>query len=195
MNNKTGKKFSYIWIIILLAMFSFLLIYRFKNDASQTPCVTATVNTTENAQVFLMGTIGGSYSDPGRDCWRENVVQPVLRDLGVTYYNPVVENWTEENAREEAESIRAAETIVLVITENHPSLGSLAESGWAVLSAVEREQTIILFIADEQENEDSQRARHIVLSQIETLAPQINALIQVESLEDVTIELRRLYAD
>ena len=152
-------------------------------------------NTDQGAQVFLMGTIGGVYSDPNRDCWREYVVQPELDDLGVTYYNPVVEDWSEENAREEAEAIANAETIVLVITANHPSFGSLAESGWAVLSAIERHQTVIMFIAKEQENEDSLRARKIVLSQAETLNPQIDQLIMVDNLDQVVEALHQLYKD
>jgi len=152
-------------------------------------------NTDQGAQVFLMGTIGGVYSDPNRDCWREYVVQPELDKLGVTYYNPVVEHWSEEKAREEAEAIANAETIVLVITQNHPSFGSLAESGWAVLSAIERNQTIIMFITKEQENEDSLRARKIVLSQANTLNSQIDELIMVNDLNQVVEELHLLYGE
>ena len=142
-----------------------------------------------------MGTIGGAWSDPERDCWREHVVQPLLDQLDVTYYNPVVEHWDDEKAREEAEAIANAETIVLVITQNHTSFGSLAESGWAVLSAIERDQTVIMFIANEQDNDDSLRARKIVLSQAKTLNPHIDELIMVDDLDGVVEALRKYYDD
>src|SRR5215213_2950445 len=134
-------------------------------SAKPSGCPVEVDRSTEEAEVFLMGTIGGAYEDPNRDCWREEIVQPVLDELGVTYFNPVVSEWTEESAEIEARVITQAETIVLVITASHPSIGSLAESGWAVLSAIEREQTIIIYIAPDSTNEDSWRARHIVLSQ------------------------------
>lgn len=156
-------------------------------------CPNANTRSTDTPQVFLMGTIGGDWSDSERDCWREYIVQPVLDELGVTYFNPVVENWTEEDAEREAKAIAHAETIVLVITAEHPSIGSLSESGWAVLSAEEREQRVIVFIADDSDDVDSARARKIVLSQARPLAQTLDTLILVDSLDAVPYELRRLY--
>lgn len=189
MRISTWFKLLFLILGVLLVIYlAQLLLHRGKSG-----CPAEFENTTENAQVFLMGTIGGKYSDPNRDCWREYVVQPELQQLGVTFYNPVVEEWTEENAREEAEAIANSETIVLVITANHPSIGSLAESGWAVLSALERDQTVILFIAKDQSNEDSLRARKIVLSQAKTLAPHIDQLVMVNNLGQVVDALHTLY--
>jgi|GEM_PF-1680391 len=189
------ESYRRLWMALMLIMIAFMVFIYYQGHHAQTPCLHGTINTTSNAQVFLMGTIGGDYNDPGRDCWRENTIQPVLHELGVSYYNPVVENWSEENAREEAEAIENAETIVLVITENHASIGSLAESGWAVLSALERDQIVILYIADTQDNIDSQRARQIVLSQVTTLAPELDFLIHVDSLDDVIATLQDLYGE
>lgn len=163
------------------------------NHHSGSGCPMEQDNSTETAEVFLYGTIGGDYSDPNRDCWREYEIQPVLDELGVSYFNPVVDNWTEIDAEKEAYAIANAETLVMVITANHPSIGSLAESGWALLSAIERDQTIIAYIADEQANEDSQRARKIVLSQARTLAPDIDQFILVDSVDEVVNELYKLY--
>lgn len=156
------------------------------------PCPVSRNHTPEGAQVFLMGTICGEKSDPERDCWRESGVQPLLDDPGVTYYNPVVENWTDENAAEEAQAIASAETIVLVITADHPSIGSLSESGWAVLSALEREQQMIAYIAPASDNVDSLRARQIVLSQAQPLAERFDRLTLTHSLDAVNAELKRL---
>lgn len=172
---------------------TFLLFSTFS--AKPSGCPVEVDKSTETAQVFLMGTIGGAYEDPNRDCWREAAVQPVLDELGVTYFNPVVSNWTEENAEIEARVIAQAETIVLVITASHPSIGSLAESGWAVLSAIERGQTIIVYIAPDSASEESWRARQIVLSQAHPLAENLDNVIIVNSLDEVVEALRRHYSN
>jgi hypothetical protein len=164
-------------------------------SAKPSGCPVKEDRSTEDAQVFLMGTIGGAYEDPNRDCWREELVQPVLEELGVTYFNPVVSVWTEESAEIEARVIAQAETIVLVITAAHPSIGSLAESGWAVLSAIEREQTIIIYIAPDSANEDSWRARRIVLSQARPLAENLDNVMIVDSLDGVVAALRQVYSN
>jgi len=176
-----------------LAIGAFALFSSFS--AKPSGCPVDVDRSTEDAQVFLMGTIGGAYEDPNRDCWREDVIQPVLDDLAVSYFNPVVSNWTEESAEIEARVIAQAETIVLVITASHPSIGSLAESGWAVLSAIERGQTIIIYIAPESASEDSWRARQIVLSQAYPLAENLDNVIIVESLEEVAAALREHYSN
>lgn len=190
----TKKRIHWLNILLVIACIVIIVyLLRLSFGGTTSGCPADFENTTEHAQVFLMGTIGGAYSYPNRDCWREYIIQPELDQLGVTYYNPVVEEWSEENAREEAEAIANAETIVLVITQNHPSIGSLAESGWAVVSALERNQTVILFIANEQENADSLRARKIVLSQAKTLAPNIDQLIMVDNIGQVIDALYKLY--
>lgn len=160
---------------------------------TQSGCPGAVDNSTEDAQVFLMGTVGGNYEDPNRDCWREYLIQPVLDELGVSYFNPVVSGWTEENAQIEARVIAQAEMIVLVITDSTPSIGALAESGWAVLSALERDQHVIVFIDPNSDHEESWRARQIVLSQALPLAASLEQVQIVDSLAAVAEALRRHY--
>jgi hypothetical protein len=176
-----------IGLLIIYVLNSLLFNERDKS------CIVEPDNSTQNAQVFLMGTIGGDYADPKRDCWREHVVQPILDELHVTYFNPVVDNWSEENAEIEGRVIANAETIVLVITETSPSIGSLSESGWAVLSAIERDQNIIVYIAPESDDTESLRARRIVLSQARTLAGKVQNLYLVDSLDAVVSTLREIY--
>lgn len=181
---------------LILVLFVGCSLWLFANaPGRQSGCPLATTNSTEDAQVFLMGTIGGDYTDPQRDCWREYTVQPVLESLNVTYFNPVVSDWSEANAEIEARAIANAETIVLVITENHPSIGALSESGWAVLSSIERDQTIIIYIADESEDEASLRARQIVLSQARTLATDLDNVYLVDSLTAVNDTLTQIYSN
>lgn len=193
MRNKRFRQFigALVGIAIGLAVIALLSWLFFSGPRSG--CPTRHNNSVDDAQVFLMGTIGGDYEDPGRDCWREDVVQPALERLGVTYFNPVVVNWSKEDAEREARAIANAETIVLVITSTSPSIGALAESGWAVLSAIERGQTVIAYIDPASDMPDSERARHIVLSQARSLAETVDALILVDSLDAVVRELRKLY--
>ncbi len=179
---------------ILLGLLGIMLLKPLVVEEPVSGCPVDQDNSTEDAQVFLMGTVGGAYEDPDRDCWREEVVQPVLDEFGVSYYNPVVSNWTEENAEIEARVIAQAETIVLVITETSPSIGSLSESGWAVLSALERDQTIIVYIDPNSDDEVSWRARQIIISQAPALAVRHAQVIWVDSLEEVVQALRTLYA-
>jgi hypothetical protein len=182
--------------VIVGVMIGLLIIYVLNSlffNKRDKGCIVEPDNSTEAAQVFLMGTIGGDYADPHRDCWREHIVQPVLDELRVTYFNPVVNNWSEENAEIEARAIANAETIVLVITSTSPSIGSLSESGWAVLSAVERDQTIIVYIEPESDDAESLRARRIVLSQARTLTVDIENLYLVDSLDAVVATLREIY--
>lgn len=172
-----------------------VLLHYFVFSGGRSGCPVEVNNSTENAQVFLMGTVGGGYSDRNRDCWREYEIMPLLDELGVTYYNPVVENWTPNHARIEARVIEQAETIVYVVTEGHPSIGSLAESGWATLSALERDQLVILFINPNSSDDESARAREIVLSQARTLAPELDDLVLTNSIEGVKRALRLHYRD
>lgn len=186
---------AFVLVGILLGVAIIMLLNLLLHLAGGDPCPASRNHTDENAQVFLMGTIGGAKSDPGRDCWRESVVQPMLDTLGVTYYNPVVEDWSPEEAEKEARAIASAETIVLVISPDYPSIGSLSESGWAVLSALERNQTIIAYIAPSSDDADSARARSIVLSQARPLAVRFERLLLVDNLRAVNGALKRLYSD
>jgi hypothetical protein len=90
-------------------------------------------------QVVLFGSI---YGD-----WRENVIIPVLEELGVTYYNPVSETgWNKNLGDREADVMAHCETIIMVFNRTSPSFTSLAEAGWAALGAHVRGQTFIMQI-------------------------------------------------
>ncbi len=90
-------------------------------------------------QVVLFGSIYGE--------WRERYVIPTLIELGVTYYNPVHPGgWTHEAGDIEAEYMAGCETVVMVFNKTSPTFAGLAESGWAALGCVERNQHFILQI-------------------------------------------------
>jgi hypothetical protein len=96
------------------------------------------------AEVFLMGT-AGKYDDPKRSMWREPI-KVACAKAGVSFYDPVVPEWNDEAMRREFEALTQAKVITMAITANTSSIASLAESGWAALSAVQRKQAFGLYV-------------------------------------------------
>lgn len=96
------------------------------------------------ADVFLMGT-AGSYNDPNRSMWREPI-KAALTGIGVSYFDPVVPTWNEEAAKREAEALATAKILILAVTADTSGVGSLAESGWLVASAMMRDQWVAIWI-------------------------------------------------
>lgn len=91
----------------------------------------------EYPQVVLFGSIQGA--------WRETHIIPVLEELKLSYFNPVLPgDWTRENGDQEAELMAHCETIIMVINDTRPGFTSLAETGWAALGAQQRGQHFIL---------------------------------------------------
>lgn len=89
-------------------------------------------------EVFLMGTAGTSR-------WREPF-KAACDANGVTYYDPIVPVWDEDARHRETDALQRAAVVVMAITDETPSIGSLAESGWAALSALQRGQSFGLYV-------------------------------------------------
>ncbi len=90
------------------------------------------------ADVFLMGTAGQSK-------WRDPIKAACAKH-GITFFDPIVSDWNDESMRREVEALRAARILVMAITADTAGIASLAESGWAALSAVQRKQAFGLYI-------------------------------------------------
>lgn len=90
--------------------------------------------------VGLFGTCGGST-------WREEVMEQ-LTAANIDYFNPVVPEWTPEDAILEGEHLANDKVLLFAITGETESYGSLAETGWAALSAERRKQTLYVVIED-----------------------------------------------
>jgi len=130
--------------------------------------------------VFLMGT-AGSYDDPKRSMWREPFKAECAK-IGVTCFDPVVAVWQEETARLEVEALHKARILVMAITDETPGVASLAESGWAVLSALQRKQAVGLYV------DPSFRGERTTLS---TMMVRIDALLSNASAESIADTSRR----
>ena len=70
-------------------------------------------------KVFLGGTCNGSK-------WRDNLIE--LLDKKVQYFNPVVENWTEECRLKEIEEREKASVLLYVISPLMTGVYSIAEA-------------------------------------------------------------------
>ena len=96
------------------------------------------------ADVFLMGT-AGKLDDPKRSLWREPI-KAACQKNGITFFDPVQPEWNEDAMRQEVEAMRTARVIVMAITADTAGIASLAESGWAALSALQRKQAFGLYV-------------------------------------------------
>ena len=106
------------------------------------------------AQVVLFGSIGGG--------WRESHIIPVLEELGVTYYDPVLSGvWNKSDGDREADAMAHCETIVMVINRTSPGFSGLAESGWAALGAMQRSQHFILQVDQDCDYELPESIREV----------------------------------
>ncbi len=70
-------------------------------------------------KVFLGGTCNDSK-------WRDNLI-PLLKKAGVEYFNPVVEDWTEEAQEEERKQRELCDYCLYVITPKMTGVYSIAE--------------------------------------------------------------------
>ena len=96
-------------------------------------------------KVGLFGTCGGST-------WR-NRFMARYDELGIEYYNPVVEDWDESCAKEEAEHLISDRLILFPVLGETYGFRSLGETGFSIAQAILlKKQTIVL--VDEKVSED-----------------------------------------
>lgn len=136
--------------------------------------------------VGLFGTCGGSQ-------WRVPF-KAAYDSAGITYFDPQKEDWKPEDADEEAGHLAEDAIILFPITGETYAMGSLAESGFSVLSALKLDdrRDIVVFI-DQNLNEslledkvrakDSQRARALVKAHLKKV--RLRNVYVVDSLEEM----------
>lgn len=98
--------------------------------------------------------------------WRDGVIAEFEKH-GIPYFNPLVEvgKWTPENAVIEAEHLANDKCILMIITGDAESYGSLAEVGWAALSCRMDSRDFVLVIEDYPGGDNlPNRTRQLVLA-------------------------------
>lgn len=129
------------------------------------------------ADVFLMGTAGRA-DDPHRSPWREPI-KIACTKAGITYFDPVVNEWDDEAMRREVEALATARVLVMAVTADTAGVASLAESGWAALSALLRKQSVGLYI--DQNFKGEKITQSTVMVRLDTLLGRGPETIEVAS--------------
>ena len=90
--------------------------------------------------IGLFGTCGGSK-------WRVPF-ETKYAELGIVSFDPVKENWTPDDAQIEAEHLANDNIVLFPVTSETYGLGSLAETGFSILSAarIDKQRFIIVMI-------------------------------------------------
>lgn len=81
-----------------------------------------------NCCVGLFGTCGTST-------WRKPIIN-ILESKGIDYFNPQVEDWTPEFAKEEAHHLINDDIVLFPVTGETYGTGSLAEVGFSINTAL-----------------------------------------------------------
>lgn len=122
----------------------------------------------------------GLFGTCGDSTWRNEFMKAF--DLeGIAYFNPQKPEWREEDAVEEAWHLVNDEVILFPVTDETYAAGSLAESGFSILSALRSndQRFVVIYIApnvcpalqvaDPAAAKDSARARALVQAHLKKL--------------------------
>lgn len=139
-----------------------------------------------------MGNCVGLFGTCGRSEWRKIFMEKYQKEA-IEFFNPQVENWSEELAVVEAEHLAEDKIVLFPITNEEYSLGSLSEVGFSVLNAIKLdnrrdfiimiEQNLLLDLNDEKLRKESLRARALVKQHL--LKMQLDNLYVVDNFDDM----------
>lgn len=143
--------------------------------------------------IGLFGTCGSSK-------WREPFMRRYRR-LGIDFFNPQVDDWDPECAREEARHLAEDEIILSPVTRETYGMGSLSEVGFSILQAIrldDRRDFVIMIemkldpiFNDEMTRKESLRARALVKQHLKKL--RLRHVYLVDTLEEMLEVSIKLY--
>lgn len=150
----------------------------------------------------------GLFGTCGSSTWRQTFIE-YYRAAGINYFNPQVADWKPEYADIEAQHLKRDEIILFPVTRETYGTGSLAETGFSILQAVQNSSRFIVVMidpdlddalkADETAYRESVRARRLVLAHLDA-NPHPNVFVvdtldQMRDLSTRLYELARGYLD
>ena len=113
-------------------------------------------------KVFLGGTCNNST-------WRDKII-PLLEEKGIEYFNPVVENWTEECQLREIEERKNCDFCLYVITPKMMGVYSIAE---VIDDSNKRpDKTIFCFLTEDTEHFNFNGQQEKSLTQVGKMVQQ-----------------------
>lgn len=138
--------------------------------------------------------------------WRDSFMKR-YDELGIQYFNPMVDNWHPGMVPLEAQHLAEDEVILFPILKDSYGLGSLSEIGFGPLKALRqnKNRSFVILIDDEVKEElradaarakDSKRGRALVKGHLKELkAPNIYIVDSLEQMLDVSLKLHRIHTD
>lgn len=141
----------------------------------------------------------GLFGTCGKSTWREPFIKKYT-DLGISYFNPQVEQWDPIRAENEAKHLTTDDIILLPVTSESYGLGSLSEIGFSIIQTVKADDMrYFVLLADDKlspelDNElvrnESLRARALVNAHMkEVKAPNIFIVKSLEEMLELSLKL------
>jgi hypothetical protein len=143
----------------------------------------------------------GLFGTCGNSTWRQQFME-IYNQYGIEYFNPQKDNWSPEDAIDEAKHLANDEIILFPVTSETYATGSLAEVGFSILQAIkldDRREFIIMIDnnIDQalKENviaaKESIRARALVREHLKKI--RLSNLYLVETLDEMLEVSLNLY--
>lgn len=141
----------------------------------------------------------GLFGTCGKSRWRDPFIA-AYDARGIRYFNPQVENWNREFAREEARHLANDEIILYPITRETYASGSLSEIGFSILNAIKlnnRRDFVVLVerelnpeLDDPVAREESHTTRALVLEHLKKLdLSNVYLVSTLDEMLSVSLEL------
>lgn len=139
----------------------------------------------------------GLFGTCANSTWRESVVQPILEQEGVAYFNPVVKDWNDEAQRNEVKNAAEDAVIIMAITGETTAIASMAELGWQVYLASKNNQKVVVFIDDMPNDVKDETGASLRINKVRSLIRRyaekaVNDVVLVNSLEDAAKQAAEL---
>lgn len=148
-----------------------------------------------------MKNVIGLFGVCGNTTWRKDFINEYDNEK-IAYFNPQVDNWNPELAKVEADHLVSDSIILFPITAETYAIGSLAETGFAVLSAYRAlgNRSLIMLIDDDVaeslkvENpalaKESKRARALVKAHMSKITqPHVHMVNTMEEMLNLSISI------
>jgi hypothetical protein len=142
----------------------------------------------------MFGTCGSSK-------WREMFINRYKMN-SINFFNPQKNDWAPEDAVNEAEHLVNDDVILFPVTNETFGTGSLAETGYSILSAIRsNDQRFVIIFIDPYLNpllshtaaKESSRARAIVLAHLKKLNhPNVFIVDSLGAMLDLSVKLYRV---
>lgn len=150
-----------------------------------------------------MNKIIGLFGTCGDSKWRDSFIETYNGERCIDFYNPQIENWKPEDAKIEADHLVTDDIILFPVTDETFGFGSLAETGFSILSAIrnKNKQFIIIYIAPKVNElltlkepllaKESNRTRALVKAHLDKFEnnPYVFVVDSLEQMKDISLEL------